>query len=239
MNTTLTRKSAAATIRRIAMRAAIAGALTVAMTAIAAAAPPVAEKPAAKPAPKLLPAGDADLAARWLPMLAAVGLPKLEGLVKPEHVGLLSTDMCRIADNVAKLLTGNRDNEAILKPFSENVAEILSGNETELDVDTDQEANLLSHNPESQIDIEPFSENDVEVLSGNRAELFSGNTSKLFSDVNLLSGINVSITINVQNGGEHPHARGPDGIESAFRRLDRNGDGKITIEEFRAVMSCN
>jgi len=211
--------------------------LTVAVAGVSAAAPPGAEKEsAARPAPKPAPSHGADMAAQWLSILASTAAPNLEGLIKPEEMDMLSDNLWKAAGNIAKFVADNRGNETILQPLSENSAELFSGNKAKLDVDNNQKANLLSNNPESEIEVEPFSENDVDLLSHNHPRILSGNRAKLFSDVNVLSGITVSVTINIQRGDEHPDDDDQKGVESEFRRLDRNSDGRISAEEFRSAM---
>ncbi|HBO46147.1 MAG TPA: hypothetical protein DD670_19930 [Planctomycetaceae bacterium] len=61
---------------------------------------------------------------------------------------------------------------------------------------TDNEAELLSEN-----DTRLLSENKTKLLSDNRPSLLNGNTVKLFSDVNIFSGINVNVNIRIENSG--------------------------------------
>ncbi len=65
-------------------------------------------------------------------MLHAVGkpaMPNLAGLIKPEKMGVLTDNQCRITDNAPHLLA---DNETEVELLSGNRAEILSGNEVPL-----------------------------------------------------------------------------------------------------------
>lgn len=106
-----------------------------------------------------------------------------------------------------------------------------------------------------------LSENEVPVLSGNRAEILSGNQAHILSGnhTNLLSGIkllsdlgfcsnnaifagntvlsgnHVTINVNVQHSGNQPDVRKrPAGdVDQVFNHLDADGDGNVTLEEFR------
>lgn len=55
----------------------------------------------------------------------AVGkLPSLSGLIKPEKMGLLADNQCRVHDNQAQLLSENKTDVNLM---SGNVANVLSG----------------------------------------------------------------------------------------------------------------
>jgi hypothetical protein len=152
--------------------------------------------------------------ANILSELASSTVSNLDSLIKPDRMGLL-TDLFRLfTDNTMKCLSSNKGNRLELKPLSENEAELLSGNETEL-----------------------LSDNETKLLSDNRPQVLNGNSVKVASDVHLFSNINLNININVQNSGNKDSTvAAPDKVNSAFRRLDRDGDGKISPAEFRAGM---
>jgi hypothetical protein len=92
-------------------------------------------------------------------------------------------------------------------------------------------AKLLSSNYDNQMGIKPFSNNAAKLLADNAPQVLNGNTVvKVFSD------INVNLNVHVENSGNSASGpRGPEGIDAAFKKLDRNGDGKITADEFRAA----
>lgn len=62
--------------------------------------------------------------------------------------------------------------------------------------------------------------------------MLSGNSAKLVSKVRVLSGIKVYVNITFgtsdNEGGGDPHR-----ADSLFSTLDRDGDGKLSPEEFR------
>jgi len=126
------------------------------------------------------------------------------------------------------------------KKLSGNEAEFLSDNETP----------ILSRN-------HTLSGNRAEILSGNQPHLLSG--FKLLSDLTVLSGNQVfsgnKVIINVNVGGgtidqsghgeEHEEDEDEEGkgedegdraqVDHVFRQLDTDGDGKISLDEFRKV----
>jgi hypothetical protein len=85
-----------------------------------------------------------------------------------------------------------------------------------------------------------FSENETEfgllsgnkpaICSGKRAGLLSGNTARLVSRVNVLSGIKFNVNITIQNSGNKP------GADALFGSLDRDGDGQLSPDEFRQAL---
>ena len=51
-----------------------------------------------------------------------------------------------------------------------------------------------------------------------------------------LSEIHVNVNIHVENSGnKESNVGGQDSIDSIFKKLDRDGDGKISVDEFRAM----
>jgi opacity protein-like surface antigen len=107
--------------------------------------------------------------------------------------------------------------------LANNTAEIGSRNEAEL--------SALSGN---RADVELLSRNKPELLSGNRAKLLSDNSAKLVSKVHVsvLSGINIHLNVTLENPAGQRGAP-PRKADSLFSQLDRNGDGQLSLEEFR------
>jgi len=91
---------------------------------------------------------------------------------------------------------------------------------------------LLSGN---KTDVELLSGNTPKLLSGNRASLLSGNSARMVSKVQVLSGITVRLNIVINKGGAR--AAKPAAAESLFDSLDRDGDGRLSPEEFRQARS--
>ncbi|NLE40049.1 MAG: hypothetical protein GX621_18695 [Pirellulaceae bacterium] len=83
-----------------------------------------------------------------------------------------------------------------------------------------------------------LSENQPKLLSENRPSLLNGNTVKLFSDVSILSGINVNVNVRIErSGNKRVNSDGTSDADEVFERLDLDGDGKVSAEEFRAGLS--
>jgi hypothetical protein len=127
--------------------------------------------------------------------------------LKPEQMELLTDILRFFTDNTMKFLSSNRDNQLEVRPHSNDKWDVLAKNKTKL-------------------------------LSDNSPELLTGNSVKVLSDVRLFSNINLNVNIHVENSGNKDSTvAAPDKVDSAFRRLDRDGDGKISPAEFRAGMA--
>lgn len=105
---------------------------------------------------------------------------------------------------------------------------LLNGNETEVELLSDNTPKLLSENR-----AELLSGNSPELLSRNRAHLFSDNLARFISKVRVLSGNTFHVNITIENSGNRPAGSESDTL---FGSLDRDGDGRLSPEEFRETL---
>jgi len=187
----------------------LATALLAGLVVAAAAREPSPQRVPRKGAAKKASASDAQTLGRLLRVAGSVAMPSLKGF---------------LADSAVRLLASNRDNELAFKPLSENRAELLSHNRPK----------LLADNDDNEVVFKPLSENRAELLSHNCPKLLSGNTMKVLSD------IHVSVNVEIANReSASPRADGQDKIDSTFKEFDRNGDGEISRDEFRAALKAS